>query len=161
MSKRWLQIRGDPSIRKFLFSQSRVNNEFDDQHVAVIDTVELLLRERGIFHAKIHFSSGQVTLWCMADPFNYQVYLKEEFLVPGFCRRFEHALYPVNAIVPPDRIRMVLEIFRNLRFRDASIYLRSGSLNIVNGLVGLVFSCDGSHYLDYQDFINRSDDVYC
>jgi hypothetical protein len=161
MSKRWLQIRGDPSIRQFLFSQSRVNNEFDDHLDAVIDTVELLLRERGMFHAKIHFSSGQVTLWSLADPYNYQVYLKEEFLAAGFHRGFDHMLYPVNAGVPPARIRLVLEIFRALRLKDDAIYLRSGSLNIINGMVGLVFSCDGCHYLDYQDFINRRADVYC
>jgi hypothetical protein len=161
MSRRWLQIRGDPSIRQFLFSQSRVNNEFDDHLDAVIETVELLLHERGIFHAKVHFSSGQVTLWSMMDPYNYQVYVKEEFLAPGFRRGFEYALYPRNASVPPDRIRGVLDIFRALRLRDEAIYLRSGSLNIINGMVGLVFSCDGSHYLNYQDFINRSDDVYC
>lgn len=161
MSKRWLQIRGDPSIRQFLFNQSRVTNVFDDHLDAVIETVDVLLRERGIFHAKIHFSSGQVTLWSMSDPYNYQVHLKDEFLASGFLRDFEHSLYPVNAGVPPDRIRVVLEIFRTLRLRDEAIYLRSGSLNIINGSVGLVFSCDGSHYLDYQEFINRSDDVYC
>jgi hypothetical protein len=160
MSKRWLQIRGDPSIRQFLFNQSRVNNEFDDHLDAVIDTVELLLRERGIFHAKIHFSSGQVTLWSMSDPYNYQVHLKEEFLAPGFRKKFLHTLYPLNASVPPDKIRVVLEIIRALRHKDDAIYLRSGSLNIINGMVGLVFSCDGSHYIDYQDFINRRDDVY-
>ncbi len=160
MLKRWLQIRGDPSIRQFLFSQSRVNNEFDDQLDAVIDTVEVLLRERGIFHAKIHFSSGQVTLWSMTDPYNYQVYIKEEFLAPGFHKGFLHTLYPLNASVPPDRIRVVLDIIRALRHKDDAIYLRSGSLNIINGMVGLVFSCDGSHYIDYLDFINHRDDVY-
>ena len=65
--------------------------------------VEVLLRERGIFHAKIHFSSGQVTLWSMTDPYNYQVYIKEEFLAPGFHKGFLHTLYPLNASVPPDR----------------------------------------------------------
>ena len=160
MSKRWLQIHGDPSIRQFLFNQSRVNNEFDDHLDAVTDTVEMLLCERGIFHAKIHFSSGQVTLWSMIDPYNYQVYLKEEFLAPGFRKRFLHTLYPRNACVPPDRIRVVLEIMRALRHKDDAIYLRSGSLNIINGMVGLVFSCDGSHYIDYQEFIKHRDDVY-
>ena len=29
MSRRWLQIPGDPSIRKFLIEQSRTANEFD------------------------------------------------------------------------------------------------------------------------------------
>jgi hypothetical protein len=160
MSKRWLQIRGDPSIRQFLFNQSRVNNEFDDQLDAVIDTVEVLLRECGIFHAKIHFSSGQVTLWSMFDPYNYQVYLKEEFLASGFRKRFLYTPYPLNASVPPDRILVVLDIIRALRHKDDAVYLRSGSLNIMNGMVGLVFSCDGAHYIDYQDFINHRDDMY-
>ena len=54
MSRRWLQIRGDPSIRQFLFSQSRVNNEFDAHLDEVIDSVERLLRERGVLeHACI------------------------------------------------------------------------------------------------------------
>ncbi|MEZ5541103.1 MAG: hypothetical protein R3F42_03570 [Pseudomonadota bacterium] len=161
MQKRWLQIRGDPSIRRFLFSQSRITSVFDAQLDKVIDTVEHLLRERGIFHAKIHFSSGQVTLWSLADPYNYQVYIKEEFLARRLRRCFDYTPYPVNATVPPQRIRAVLEIFRDLRLRDATVYLRAGSLNIINGMVGLVFSCDGSHYIDYQDFISRSNNVYC
>ncbi len=160
MSRRWLQIRGDPSIRQFLFSQSRVDNEFDNHLDEVMDSVERLLRERGIFHAKIHFSSGQVTLWLLHDPFNYQVHLKDEFLAPNFLKDFPHTPYPHNAVVPPDRIRDVLDILRALRHKDEAIYLRSGSLNVINGMVGLVFSCDGSHYIDFQDFIQHREDVY-
>ena len=37
MANRWLQIRGDPSIRQFLFSQSRVNSEFDDHLDMVLE----------------------------------------------------------------------------------------------------------------------------
>ena len=160
MSKRWLQIRGDPSIRQFLFRQSRVNNEFDAHLEAVHDSVETLLRERGIFHAKIHFSSGQVSLWSMADPYNYQVYLKEEFLAPEFLNAFPPRKYPINATVPPGRIRAVLGVLCTLRHKDDAVYLRAGSLNIINGMVGLVFSCDGSHYLDYQDLLRHQEDVY-
>jgi hypothetical protein len=160
MAKRWLQIRGDPSIRQFLFNQSRVNNEFDDHLDEVLVRVQCLLVERGMFHAKIHFSSGQVTLWSMADPYNYQVFLKEEFLGGGFVREFRYAPYPLNASVPPARVRDVLEIIRALRHRDDAVYLRSGSLNIINGMVGLVFSCDGAHYIDYLDFIRNRDNIY-
>lgn len=160
MANRWLQIRGDPSIRQFLFDQSRVNNEFDAHLNEVLVRVECLLVERGMFHAKIHFSSGQVTLWSLADPYNYQVYLKEEFLGSGFLQQFSYTPYPLNAVVPPGRVRDVLEIIRALRHKDDAIYLRSGSLNTINGMVGLVFSCDGSHYIDYLEFIRHQDDVY-
>ena len=47
MPNRWLQIRGDPSIRQFLFSQSRVNNEFDNHLDTVLETVEALLCTAG------------------------------------------------------------------------------------------------------------------
>ena len=160
MASRWLQIQGDPSIRQFLFNQSRVNSEFDDHLGTVLNNVDELLCERGIFHAKIHFSSGQVTLWPMLDPYNYQVHLKEEFLAPGFVRQFDPRAYPVNAMVPPWLIRSILEILCTLRHKDDSIYLRSGSLNVINGMVGLNFSCDGSHYIDFREFIQQREKVY-
>ena len=160
MTKRWLQIRGDPSIRQFLFSQSRVDNEFDDHLEAVLKIVELLLLEGGIFHAKINFSSGQVTLWFTANPFDYKVYLKGEFLASGFIKTFPSTSYPLNAVVPPWRICDVLGIIHVLRHKDDAIYLRSGSLNIINGMVGLEFSCGRSHYIDYQDLIQHREDVY-
>ena len=160
MSRHWLQIRGDPSIRRFLFRQSRIDNEFDTRLGEVLDRVGRLLGGRGIFHAKVHFSSGQVTLWPYSDPYNYQVYLKEEFLASGFMRRFAVVPYPINASVPPYRIPMVLDILRLLRCSDDSVYLRAGSLNIINGMVGLNFSCDGSHYIDYRDFIEQRGTIY-
>ncbi|MBS0311894.1 MAG: hypothetical protein JSR88_11220, partial [Proteobacteria bacterium] len=45
--------------------------------------------------------------------------------------------------------------FRDLRFMDETIYLRSGTLNIFNGIVGLTFSCDGSHYMPWNEFLDK------
>ena len=50
---------------------------------------------------------------------------------------------------------MILEQFQLLRFMDENIYLRSGSLNIFNGMIGLNFSCDGSHYMSYREFLEK------
>jgi hypothetical protein len=36
---------------------------------------------------------------------------------------------------------------------DEMFYLRSATLNIFNGIVGLTFSCDGSHYIPYDEFL--------
>jgi len=49
----------------------------------------------------------------------------------------------------------VFEQFRRRRFEDDIIYLRSGSLNLINGMVGLNFFCDGSHYLRYDEFLDK------
>ena len=55
----------------------------------------------------------------------------------------------------------ILEGFRELRLKDPQIYLRSGSLNVINGIVGLNFSCDGSHYINFDEFLMRIDDITC
>ncbi|HEY0663326.1 MAG TPA: hypothetical protein VGD18_01835, partial [Thiobacillaceae bacterium] len=39
-------------------------------------------------------------------------------------------------------------------------YLRAGSLNIFNGMVGLTFSCDGSHYLPWDEFLSKGFDFW-
>jgi hypothetical protein len=161
MAERWLQIRGDPSIRRFLYRQLRVTSTFDTNMDNVLSKTDHLLRERGIFHAKIHFSSGQVTLWTVSDPFNYQVWLKDEFLQRGFALRFDRQQYPINAQIPPDQVRDVLNLFRRLRLTDETVYLRSGSVNIINGTIGLNFSCDGSHYVNYRKFLDDGLYICC
>ena len=35
-----------------------------------------------------------------------------------------------------------------------NVYLRSSSLNLINGMVGLTFSCDGSLYINYEEFLS-------
>ena len=63
--------------------------------------------------------------------------------------------YPENAVVSTEKIPKVLALLKALRHGDNTIYLRSGSINIMNGLVGLTFSCDGSYYMSVDDFLAR------
>lgn len=160
MLQRWLQIRGDPSVRHFVFEHTRVASDFDAHLDEVLARVETLFRRHGVFHAKTHFSTGEVTLWLLSDPLRYRVHVKEEFLDRGFCRAYPPVPYTQLATVPPDAIPRVLGEFKRLRTMDEHIYLRSGSLNVVNGMVGLNFSCDGSHYLNYADFLANARQLY-
>lgn len=159
MSMNWLQIRGDPSIRRFLFDQQRAPTLFDQHLDEVLAQAEVLLRDHGIFHAKIHFSSGQVTLWLLSDPLRYRVHLGETFLDPHACLAYPRVPYSEQAIVPPTAIARVFNEFRHLRTMDEHVYLCAGSLNLVNGMVGLNFSCDGSHYLHYADLLAHAVDL--
>lgn len=52
----WRQIRGDPSIRGTLFQQTCSRSAMDEHLEEVLDVVESLITEQGIFHAKLHFS---------------------------------------------------------------------------------------------------------
>jgi len=160
MSRRWLQIRGDPSVREFVFEQCRVRGAFDEHLDEVLERTGRLLRDHGVFHAKVHFSTGQVTLWLLSDPLRYRVYVKEEFLNPAFCTTFPRMTYTPWAVVRRRNVARVLGEFKRLRTQDEQLYLRSGSLNVVNGQVGLNFSCDGSHYLDHADFLANAHQLY-
>ena len=160
MAASWLQIRGDPSLRQFVFEQTRVANEFDKRIDDVLTRVDVLFREHGVFHIKVHFSTGQVTLWLLSDPLRYRVHVKEEFLDPDLCLAYPRLPYTGEAIIPAREISKVLTEFKWLRQHDDHIYLRAASLNIVNGLVGLNFSCDGSHYLSYAEFLTCARDLY-
>lgn len=79
----------------------------------------------------------------------------EEIIDPELCLAYPVRPYPEKAITPASDIIKVLEQFKTLRFLDETIYLRSGSLNIMNGMVGLTFSCDGSHYMPVAEFLKR------
>ncbi|MET0122760.1 MAG: hypothetical protein ABW124_17115, partial [Candidatus Thiodiazotropha sp. 6PLUC9] len=58
--------------------------------------------------------------------------------------------------VTPAQLREVLQEFKALRFADETIYLRSASINIMNRMLGLTFSCDGSHYMPVDEFIEKN-----
>ena len=150
----WRQIKGDPSIRQTVFMQQRAISELDQHGDDVIATINELMCERGIFHVQIHFSSSRATLWSMDDPFSYRVHVLEEIINPSVCLAFRKQAYPARATVRPEQVRKVLEKFKQLREADDVIYLRSGSLNVINGIVGLTFSCDGSHYIPADEFLS-------
>jgi hypothetical protein len=44
---------------------------------------------------------------------------------------------------------------QSLRKVDTTIYLRTASINLFNGMVSLTFSCDGTHYMRYGEFLAK------
>lgn len=161
MPNDWIQIRGDPSIREFLFLQERRLNEFDQRIDEVLARVRDLICNYGVFHAKVHFSSGQVTLWLIDDPLRYRVHLKDDFLNLNSYHTYPLKDYTQQAVINSECITPILEGFKRLRLKDPQIYLRSASVNVVNGFVGLNFSCDGSHYINFDEFLYRIDEITC
>lgn len=157
---RWRQIKGDPAIRGQVFQQCRIDSRLDEQIDLVIPVIEELVSENGVFHVKLHFSSSRATLWLMDDPYRYQILEFEDLVDPDICLAYPHRPYPPDALVPQDRIRPLLDTFRHLRFTDETIYLRAGSINIFNGIVGLNFSCDGSHYIPFDQFLAEDSEFW-
>ncbi|MHB8551384.1 MAG: hypothetical protein ACYDB8_10545, partial [Acidiferrobacterales bacterium] len=59
------------------------------------------------------------------------------------------------AVIPRTEIIRILDAMQALRLVDTTIYLRTSSINIFNGMVSLTFSCDGSHYMRYDEFLAK------
>lgn len=156
----WRQIKGDPAIRGGLFAQTRAQSLVDDHLDVVLPMMTELMTERGVFHGKLHFSSSRASVWLFSDPYNYRLLDSADLLDPDTCLAYRCQRYPDCARVPRESIAAIFRMFRDLRFADEVIYLRSGSLNICNGLVSLNFSCDGTHYARYDELLGRGIDFW-
>lgn len=152
----WMQLKGDPAIRSGLFHQERVTSPLDERIDLVLDLLTELITVHGVFHTKLHFSSSRATLWTLDDPHRFRIHGIDELGSPDLCLAYPRHDYPADADVPADAVASILRGFRDLRFMDETLYLRSGMLNIFNGMVGLTFSCDGSHYMPWREFLEKS-----
>jgi len=156
----WQQIKGDPAIRSSVFQQHRFASMLDERIDEVLPVIEELMTENGVFHSKIHFSSSRCTLWFIDDPYRYRILPFEALIDPDVVLAYPCRPYPKDALVKLKEVRPILETFKHLRFADETIYLRSGSMNIFNGIVGLNFSCDGSHYIPHDQFLARDSEFW-
>jgi hypothetical protein len=149
----WKQIKGDPSIRGTVFHQTRTESEMDRHIETVLGVVEELMVDHGVYHVILHFSSSRAVVWVFDDPYRYRLLDIEALIDPDSCLAYPKRPYPPGTLVPKEHIRPVLEQLSALRVMDEMFYLRSGTLNLFNGIVGLTFSCDGSHYIPYDEFL--------
>jgi hypothetical protein len=149
----WRQIKGDPAIRGALFLQCRVESPMDRNLDRALSILAELLTERGVFQCQIHFSSSQATIWTLNDPYRYRILDQEVLVDPDICLLYPPCRYPIDAAIPSTDIVPVLDRLKGLRLVDENIYLRQSSINLFNGMVGLTFSCDGSHYMPHGQFL--------
>jgi len=156
MPDRWLQVKGDPSVRAFLFQQCRIESLFDTDLNRIHEIVYALLTLKGAFHVKIHYSSSQLTCWFAEDAFRYRVFVLDEVLKAGFLKQFRDCkIDHLQPVIDAEDTISIMKEFKRLRSTDQTIYMRNGSINRINGLIGMTFSCDGSHYIDHKTFFKK------
>lgn len=151
----WRQIKGDSAIRSTLFQQTRVESLLDKEIDLAMSILQELCITHGMFQSVIHFSSSRATIWLMNDPYRYHLLQAEELSDPDICLAYPKHDYPKDALIPKKAIKPIFKNLKQLRFADETIYLRSASVNIFNGMISLTFSCDGSHYMPYNEFIDK------
>lgn len=149
----WLQLKGDPSIRSTVFMQSRVQSTMDKIIDDTMTTASELMLSRGVFCTELHFSSSRSNLWLYNDPYRCRVHTLDEF--SNACLVYPKRAYPKNTMTPAKFVSQIFKLFKTLRFADDIVYLRAASLNIISGMVGLNFSCDGTHYLPAEEFLDK------
>ena len=151
----WRQVKGDPAIRGTVFMQTRAESPMDQNMEQALSILEELLTQRGVFQCLVHFSSSQATIWTVDDPFRYRILDHEALNDPDICLVYPPQPYPSNAAIPQVDIKHILNTMQSLRQTDPTFYLRTASINIFNGTVSVTFSCDGSHYLPYVEFLMK------
>jgi len=152
----WRQIKGDPAIRSAVFQQCRIESPMDSKLDQALSILEELLTLRGVFQCQVHFSSSQATIWTVDDPLRYRILDHEAMSDPDICLVYPPRAYPPGAVIPQREIRNILDTLRPLRITDENLYLRMSSINIFNGMISLTFSCDGSHYMRYDEFLAKN-----
>ena len=68
----------------------------------------------------------------MNDPYRFRIHGIHELGNPDLCMAYPRLDYPADVEIPAEAIIKILKCFRELRFMDETIYLRSGMLNIFN-----------------------------
>jgi hypothetical protein len=151
----WRQVKGDPSIRNAVMYQCRAESQMDRHLEQTLSILEELLTKRGVFQCSIHFSSSQATIWTVDDPFRYRMLDDEALSDPDICLVYPPQSYPSDAVIPAQAVARILATLREMRMADENIYLRVSSINIFNGMISLTFSCDGTHYMLYDEFLGN------
>ncbi|MFA5081398.1 MAG: PDC sensor domain-containing protein [Hydrogenophilaceae bacterium] len=156
----WRQIKGDPAIRGTVFHQTRSESIMDVNIDTVLSVVEELMTAHGVHHVMLHFSSSRAVIWLTEDPLRYRLLDIDALTHPDICLTYPNRPYPDDAQVRKEQIRPILDNLRGLRLMDEMFYLRTGTLNLYNGVVGLTFSCDGSHYIPVDEFIDKGQEFW-
>jgi hypothetical protein len=149
----WRQVKGDPAIRSQVFQQSRIESPMDRTMEQSLSILEELLTERGVFQCQVQFSSSQVTMWTHEEPYHYRILDHEALSDADICLVYPSRPYPSDAAIPKHDIPRILELLQKLRLTDETFYLRIALINSVSGMISLTFSCDGTHYIPYDEFL--------
>jgi len=147
--------QSDQSLAHRQRAGAQANSVADHNVDYLIYVLSTLMQEHGIFHCKLHFDSACACLWSIGDPLNEQVLSVGDLLNPDLFLGYPKRAYTCHTQLDADTIPVVFAQLKALRQTDDTVYLRSGSVNIINGRIGLTFSCDGSHYLSTEEFLNH------
>lgn len=150
----WQQQR-NPSDRQYTLSSMPSQQSALDENIDyLIYVMTTLMQEHGIFYCTLNFTNAMSALWSRQDPCIYRVYSVAELMKAELFHNYPRQDYD-NLAVEAEKIPLVLAQLKALRVADDTIYLQSGSLNIINRMVELTFSNGESQFMHIDEFLNR------
>lgn len=132
-----------------------------DKHLDyLVYLLSTLMQEHGVFQIDMHFNYDRCLLWSLDDPCRYKIHDVATLLQAELLERYPAHPFTDQALIAEDAVPLVFGQFKALREIDDVIHLHTVSLNLVNGMVGLGFSSDMSHYLPVGEFMDTSLDYW-
>jgi len=128
------------------------SNHFDNRLDELVAITKDLIINKGVFHLAIHFSSSQLICWTFDNPYSYQIYQAEEIFSDGFMHHFASLELKLHSDIKKDQVLPILKSLRTLREQPNGSELRNASIHMINGYIGVNFSCDDTRYINFKDF---------
>ena len=77
-------VKGDKSLRDSVYNRERTQSIVDDNIDDLLEVVLFLLLSTGVFRIVIGLNNGEIKTSSVFDPFNVEVHLTEDLLVPDY-----------------------------------------------------------------------------
>lgn len=150
-------VTANQPVMNEAFSQQLMH--FDDRLDELMAICHCLITSKGVFHINIHFSSSQLACWTYDNPYTFQIYNVEDIFAPHFMGLFAPLDSKLHTCIQREDIAPLLETLKNLRASRMGSELRSASIHMMNGYIGLTFACDDTRYIPFRELISPIDDM--
>ncbi len=77
-------VKGDSSFRDSVYNRERTLNLVDENIDELLEVILFLLLSTGIYRVVIGLNNGEIKTSSVFDPFNVEVHLAEDLLVPDY-----------------------------------------------------------------------------
>ena len=128
------------------------DHHFDSNLDRLMEIAHELIMKKGVFHINIHFASSQLVCWTLDNPFSFQIYTADEIFSSGFMRLFAPLESKLHTCIGKDQVKAILQSLKWLRGKREGSELRNASIHMINGYIGLGFSCDDTRYINFKHF---------
>ncbi len=110
-------VKGDKSLRESVYNRERTLNLVDENIDELLEVILFLLLSTGVYRIVIGLNNGEIKTSSVFDPFNVEVHLAEDLLVPDYV--FNH----FGTITVEEKEALIRRYYQMLEHDKAFEYL--------------------------------------